>query len=408
MNIFNIINKKDKNLNAKYIEECFNDLISGEDKEKVFQSIRKTLNIITEDHCEDIYIGKPTKEVYGMSVYLSQSNIQNIMPMIIDPKHDSKDVTKAILSKKLSYVIEIDPNITNPVYKFNTSELTAILLHEIGHVTADTDFYNELKQAYQRALFQLSDQDIIDTKINSVGVNLGILYTLSAIQQTHISKYKGTIENEQIADKFVVEMGYGRELQSAIDKFKKIYLSNYVKKDIEDILDTEAQTFIHLNHSFKLRKRYVTDLIKTEEKLSKSKTISDALKDVYNKLNKVLIRESNITIGDRILDESFLDLFSRNPIKVSQSDIDQLKIELEMMEDFDDKSVVVYKIHKRMTQLANCKDRLNKNSRDYKYNCQCIEGYEKQLQKMLESALKFKVVEKTYGVLVKYPKGYEG
>lgn len=408
MNLFNIIKKKDKNLHAKYIEECFDDLLVGEDKEKVFNTIKLTLNNLTEDICDDIYIGKPTKDIYGMSVYLSDMKLQNLLPSIIDPRHQSTDLTKFITQKKVNYIIEIDPNISNPLYKFNSAELTAILLHEIGHVTADTDFYNDLKESYKKALFELSDQEILDTKINSVGINIGILYALSAIQQTHISKYKGNIEKEQIADRFVVEMGYGKELRTAMDKFKKIHLNNYLRKDIEDILDQEARSHVYLINSFKLRKKYVTDLIKTEEKINSSLTICNALKEINKRLSNILIRESSVTMGDIILDESFMDMFSRNPIKVSQSDIDQLKIEIEMMEDFDDKSVVVYKIHKRLTQLANCKDKLDMNNRDYKFNCQCIEGYKKQLQKMLDSALKFKVVEKTYGVLVKYPKGYEG
>lgn len=97
-----------------------------------------------------------------------------------------------------------------------------------------------------------------------------------------------------------------------------------------------------------------------------------------------------------------------NPIKVSQSDIDDLRIQLEMMEDYDDKSLLVYKCHKRMNQLNDAKKKLEINDRDYEYNVKCIDAYNKQINGILTEALKRKIESKTYGVFIKYPKGYEG
>lgn len=409
MNLFSIISKPNKDITAKYLEELITDYMSGADKDKTFKSIMNTLNTLTGDNCVDIYVGKETKDFYGMSVYLSDSCIRDIARNIADNNVDTKEMTKYLTGNTISYVIEIDPKIFSPIYKFTPGEVTAILLHELGHVTADSDFYNDLKVSVRKAVFTTGNNDILTNNIKNGSLDLCIIYILSAIQQTHISKHGSDVINEQIADKFVVELGYGNELTSIIEKFSAIYKSRYVRKDIEDITDLEAKTYLHLVQTFKQRRRYVTDLIDTEAKMNASKYIAVTLEDIKKKLAKIIISESVITsTSKKLLDESFLDIFSRDPIKVSQNDIDQLKIELEMVEDYDDKSVIVYKIHKRLTQLTTAKNDLDTNSRDYKFNNNLIDSYIKQLQTILDNAMKFKTVPKTYGVFVKYPKGYEG
>lgn len=408
MNIFNIMNKPNKDNTAKYLEELITELISGEDKHKTFKSIKNTLNSMTDDVCEDIYIGKKSNSFYGMSVYLAQNELESVSKHIVDNNMTSKDVTNWITNLHLHYVIEIDPNILTPLYKFSPSEITAILLHELGHVTADSDFYNDLKESYKKALFNLKNNEMCYIDAGNGTTELGMVYIMSAIQQTHISKYGDDRLREQIADKFVVEMGYGKELESVIEKFSMIYKSRYVRKKIEDITDVEAETYVHLITTFKQRQTYVTDLLKTESSMNNSNFVSDMLKTIKDKLSKIMIHESAYTYGKKMLSESFMDLFTSNPVKVCQDDIDQLKIEIEMVEDYDDKSVVVYKIHKRMTQLTNIKEKLDVNNRDYKYNNNLIDSYMKQLQKMLDDAMKYKVVPKSYGIFIKYPKGYEG
>ena len=94
----------------------------------------------------------------------------------------------------------------------------------------------------------------------------------------------------------------------------------------------------------------------------------------------------------------------KNPMKISQADIDDLSIQVEMMDDWDDKSVIVYKIHKRLAQLAQASEKYS----DDKELLTIIERYRKELNELLKKAMKFKPVQKSYGVFIKYPKGYEG
>ena len=80
-----------------------------------------------------------------------------------------------------------------------------------------------------------------------------------------------------------------------------------------------------------------------------------------------------------------------------------------MMEDWDDKSILVYKIHKRLSQLESAIIKLReKNDKDSNYLISVAKNYTEQLNKLLKEVMKFKQTKQVYGVFVKYPKGYEG
>lgn len=414
MNILNILGKNrninQKDINAKYLEELFTELQgSTSNNEKIFKSMKLALNNMTTDKCTDIFIGKDSRKIlFGMSVYLSDIQLEKMAKEIISNKTTTKEFTKEFINTPLEYVIEIDPKILkHGVYNFTPGELTAMLLHELGHVTADTDFYNSLKDAYTSALYKIKAIENPDYKISEKDVNLGMIYILSSIQDTHIKNMKN-IDNEKIADRFAMEMGYHKELISAIDKFNRISVSNVSRDDNTVIIERNAETIMKINNAFDIRKSYVITLLDSEAKLNGSSYATGLIDKIKTKMKRMVFMEAAPVFPELIINEGFITKFFMNPIKVSQSDIDDLKIQLEMMEDYDDKSLLVYKCHKRINQLNDAKKKLSTNDRDYDYNMKCIDAYIKQINSILSEALKRKIENKTYGVFIKYPKGYEG
>lgn len=408
----NIIREKNNlEINAKYLEELITDLMSGENQQSVFKSMKKTLNRMMDDECEEIFISKSDEmtNLYGMSVYLSERSLHELSRILVDPREKSKDVTKFIIDNKKSYMIDIDDRILKPMYGFKPDEITAILLHELGHTLGDSDFYNDIREAYMKAIFE-NEKELPKDVLNDTKIQFGMIYILNVIQNTHMSKFT-PIEKEQLADKFVVDCGYGKSLVNVFDKFVELNNEKLNKKSVADKSVSDAKLIVGLNNTFKVRRKYVTDLIDAERKQTSSNCLKDLLGKIKNRLSSIILHEciEGIDVyNNYILDESFMDLFKRNPIKMSQVDIDNLKIEMEMMENYDDKSCLVYKIHKRIAQLNNAKTKLNPTDKDFKTNLSYITNYTNQLNSMLKEVMKFKVQEKTYGLFIKYPKGYEG
>ena len=408
----NIIREKNNlEINAKYLEELITDLMSGENQQRVFKSMKKTLNRMMDDECEEIFISKSDEmtNLYGMSVYLSEKSLHELSRILVDPREKSKDVTKFIIDNKKSYMIDIDDRILKPMYGFKPDEITAILLHELGHTLGDSDFYNDIREAYMKAIFE-NEKELPKDVLNDTKIQFGMIYILNVIQNTHMSKFT-PIEKEQLADKFVVDCGYGKSLVNVFDKFVQLNNEKLNKKSVADKSVSDAKLIVGLNNTFKVRRKYVTELIDAERKQTSSNCLKDLLGKIKDRLSSIILHEciEGIDVyNNYILDESFMDLFKRNPVKMSQVDIDNLKIEMEMMENYDDKSCLVYKIHKRIAQLNNAKTKLNPTDKDFKTNLSYITNYTNQLNSMLKEVMKFKVQEKTYGLFIKYPKGYEG
>lgn len=410
----NILNESNRLVDSKYLEELFTDLQLNIKTDKTLDSIKKVLNTSFSSKCKEIVIGERSQKFYGMCVFPTEDSLKEISKIIITPSKNSKDITKSITNiserNDISYIVEIDPNLLyNKLYNFNPGELVAILLHEVGHVSADTDFYNDLAMAFRQARFDI-DKDkskFYKYSIDTKDIQLGMVYVLNAIQSTQLINKPNCdrqIEREKIADKFVVDNGYGTSLTSALEKISKIFLNNYKKSNYEEEIKSDANSAVYLINTFTTRRKYVDSLLDIEIKKSNSGYIKSLLTKVQRYLStykeKISMNESSINN----LQEGFFEKFKKHPIKVSQMDIDDLRIQAEMMDDWDDKSILVYKIHKRISQLDKTAMELSED----KQAMAIINSYQKQLQELLKEIMKFKVIEKRYGVFLKYPKGYEG
>lgn len=408
MNI--VTNPKMKSVNIKYIEELFTDLMMKDDVVKTLGSLKKILN--TEFNgaiCDDIIIGENQESFYGMGVYPSTQSTKELA-MAMSVENSTKEFTKKLINMKMHYTIEIDPKLLyDKILNFNPDEVVAILLHEIGHVVADTDFYNDLMVSYNTAIYNATKDKstLLGKSLSEEDIQLAMLYIISAINSTNInnrSDYGKVLLGEQIADKFVVNQGYGEALVKAMDKTTKFYLNKFKKISTERKIKNDADAIAHMAKMFSSRRKYVLSLIDDEIKTTPIKSIKTALKGIKDRLKNIIIHENTNMLE---LNEAagFISKFMSSPTKITQLDIDELTIEKEMMEDWDDKSILVYKIHKRITQLESAKK--SDKIKDDKYYIKIIEGYITQLNKLLNEVMKFKEVKKSYGVFIKYPKGYE-
>ena len=139
----NILNENNRLIDSKYIEELFTDLQLNQNVNSALNSMKKILNKSFQGTCEDIYIGNKTndKKIYGMCVYPTVESLRELSLKIIKyDKEQSKEITKFVIVDNIRYIIEIDPNLLYSKFiNFTPAELTAVLLHELGHVIYSKD-----------------------------------------------------------------------------------------------------------------------------------------------------------------------------------------------------------------------------------------------------------------------------
>lgn len=414
----NILQETTKVVDAKYIEELITDLMMKDNVEATLKSIKKVLNnTFPNAECDDIIIGEPSNnknDFYGMSVFPKGESLREIASKITEGK-SQKELSQVILTTKISYVIEIDYKLLyDKILNFKPNEIVAILLHELGHVLADSDFYNDLMMAYRTAKFKLTKDKstLVGKKIKSEEIDLAMIYIITAINSTNIinrSDYDKVLRGEQIADQFVIKQGYGEDLVKALDKTSKFFLNKYKKISTDKKIEEDAGVVNMMNNMIDTRRKYVLSLIDNEIKTTPIKAIKKAFSKIKDSIKSTLLHEAVDVYSELSEASNFISKFIGSPLKVSQADIDELTIEKEMMEDWDDKSILVYKIHKRLSQLESAIIKLReKNDKDSNYLISVAKNYTEQLNKLLKDVMKFKQTKQVYGVFVKYPKGYEG
>lgn len=176
--------------------------------------IKNELNrFFTEAECVDVIFTKNFNNVFfGMTTFciLTKNEVNNIIL-------GEKEVRIA------KYIIEIDSKLLE--IGLNNREMSAVLLHEVGHVVNDSTPAKEVRKALDIYMKELHTTISIDDAYKYSDVlKFGIQDTIRKVTSIFTRK-----DAEILADEFVFLCGYGTELDSA---FKKIcYSGSTVNKN---------------------------------------------------------------------------------------------------------------------------------------------------------------------------------
>lgn len=417
----NLNGQRDGNL--KYIEECLLNIKSNIDVGSNLEAISRTLNRqYKKFKCSEVAIVKTirTDVFFGMRVYPIKKSLDIITDILVGFLKNPEGLTKENLERnldkyfsklkpdqKIEYIVEIDDRIlTDIAMNIGADELTAILLHEVGHVVNEFDEYiRRICYNFSLTLIKYSTYLSFLPKMVVKG-NRYLLYLYIINSFTNMGY---GVKSERKADSFAVDNGYGNELASALNKMMKSGIkSNQINKKSKDIYhddDMFAKWTIQTLINLEKRQRDIIRDMNAQKSFEKSPYIRIVIDKIIDdlKLNRTSIYTQEL-IGeayDNILQEG-LNIFKKP--KVRQRDIDEIRIEVEAMRDYNDKIVILNKIHKRLEQVNTAKNKFKTD----KQMLEILETYRSQLNELLKTLLEKKVVDKQYGVFIKYPKGYEG
>ena len=154
-------------------------------------------------------------KMFVMSVYPELSTANKIIDAVLANK-ETKAIQKLWETNKV-WTIEIDGRILNKkIVDFTDKELTALLLHEVGHVVASTSIPSRVSLILRYELTKASFNTRTMLKLKPFKDIMSLPIFDSCIADN--KKNKSSIKEEIKADSFVKKMGYSKELVSAIDK----------------------------------------------------------------------------------------------------------------------------------------------------------------------------------------------
>ena len=435
------------------IENTFSDYMIGKINEKAFLSKLETAldNLpFNSEKSFSVNISKNKsmgKDFFGFNVFPEIDKLEDICNKIANEDVKFKDIVKRWRSIK-EWEIVIDSLVFDRSFiAFNPKELTAMLLHEIGHVTQSDEPIEQFYRAYLESKSRLKNADKVSKKV------LYILYTIPLAVACTSRRWvndKNEIKLEISADKSLIETGYAEHLINAFDKIIKASGSinrsedmNYreIESNVEwanmnivDVIkrrdklkDSLYYKAIQTNSGYiqalcarilnflgvRMRERYtgavaescmLNELINGEITLETHVPFYDIKK--FGQIEARIVREQNAL---EVANEAFFNKRKNSKVNIpDEYDLDRIFVAIDDIQNNYDKVYVLDLIYEQIEKLNDFEEAISMDETKSKKWAPKIEEMRQRLVTLRKTVLSKNIAKKEYKVFVKYPEGYEG
>jgi hypothetical protein len=366
------------------LERAVNHLKNGMINRALPEIERELNKFFKDSKCTGVFFTKNVDKLFfGMTTYciLSSTDVDNILT-------DDKPV------RVTQYKIEIDSKLLE--VGFTTREITAILLHEVGHVVNDSTPAEEVRKAMDAYMVEMgTNLDITKSR------NVSYLFQLAVADSIRKSTSFFTRKDEEIlADEFVARCGYGPELHKA---FKRLTGSAAtINKNVDNKFSVLLWT-LRIYTNIGLHRMMAIKVLNRAMELTGSKLEKEQMKKCVDalKTDKTLpVDEASFILQEADRKNSLTSRIRRSGLKGIEEDLYEYQMRIRNIDDEDAAIVLVRQLNSRISVLD-----------DYLYNSQNINEREKArweslLQKYLdlrdELASKAIYNHKQYGIFMDY------
>lgn len=374
---------------SRFEEICEEIVSSRVPNRMLLNRLRDELNkFFNDSKCiEVLYNSNNDKLFYGMTCLPSTTH------------KDFMNIYSGSYNRFSKYYIEIDCKLLDPVLNITARELVAILLHEVGHIVDNSIVSREISDQIHYVVSKEGvNLDYIETCKNYGILNIGLLRAIRKATSIFEKQKK-----EYIADQFVVDCGYGMELESVYDKTVKN----------RNHLNTEQGKFIALIWSlqmFSLRNRKATILQNLEEgkeiepillfKKAYEKTIKDV--KTSNLRRKGLLEASISDEAHDFLCESKIFRALKYPgLRDIEDDLYEFKIKMNIIDSNVEALEMIRKFNLRINTIETylVKEKISGKELD-----RLLDIKNKYIALREELITKGTYEKSEYGLFVKYPK----
>lgn len=306
--------------------------VDNDHSNDVLNGIRDELNKFFNDaKCVNVlYNNNTDKLFFGMCV----------MPSLLDTDIDNIIKGTDVKVKIQKYYVEIDSKILQ--LNMTARELTACLLHEVGHVVNDTSGTEKVKNAvaaYVASSHKSLNQNNMDNdrEIYRMGIAMGLSKIYSLFNRD---------DDELIADSFVVACGYGDDLSSAYKKI--INNTGKLNKGVKNKLYT-LQWTLSLMFNMKAGRIPALHSLKMSKKVEPSQLIVNNISHTIDSLYKYDTKSVHESLIDKISD--FFDNVSYRDIRDLEEELCEYNIRVKNCDIEDDALIITRELNTRISIL---------------------------------------------------------
>lgn len=325
----------------RYIDYDFTDIenalfeIKQSPNSANLNELNREINAFFKDSkCKQVlYTRNTDKMFFGMSV----------MPVIkADKVYDIIQEDEPV--RITEYYLELDSKLFSPTLGLSTREITAVLLHEIGHMVNDTSPVDKLRKELD--MYLVKNNETIKTS-DSVHYQEILAFGIKDALRKITSLFE-TDDDEIIADSFVVACGYGPELESA---FEKVVKNSYrINKDVSNKFIVLAWV-IRLYTDIKLRRIVAIKSLQKGESYTASKLEKREMENVVRRLRRIDDDSLIEAVGFDLVADKVNSTMSRikyKGIRSFEDDLYDYNLQVKNVQHEDEALELLHKINTRL------------------------------------------------------------
>lgn len=371
----------------------FNDIFSrmiarGKASTADTSELRKECTKFFDGTCENVYYTDNTdKMFFGMKV-IANIDPDKVYDYITDERPMSKDDLRV-----WRYSIELDSKLFDPLLGLRPEEITAILLHEVGHMVNDT---TPLQNARDYINSYLADNKETLSMTDSMHYKEILAYGIKDFISKDRSFFYTTNEDEILADEFVRGCGYSECLDSA---FKKIIRNNsklYVDSDISKF--TVMAWTLRLYKGLKFRRIGALRTLAKAKQMTGSFLEKKEMENVARRIRRIDDTELLESVQDKV--KARMRKMRYDSIRSLDDDYYEISMRIRNVEDEDDALYLMRQINTRLSIMEDYLQSEDVDDKERKKWFDSIDRY-KDLREKLSKSVTYK--SKTYGIYVNYP-----
>jgi hypothetical protein len=403
------------------IEECFRNI---QQEKEVSKNIRLIESAVKREFgiTIELSIIQNKKRFFGMCVYPCPEEINKLTELLLSPHVNIATVEKIHRDFVMNgtHIVEVD-SILLYDHNINASagEITAILLHEIGHILTS----NSMVCRYERAKEYMTMKSGSILKLVRGTEFVKKVFNIATLQ-IFSNHFNAQLAKERKADELAFKCGYGEELANVLGKLIANGHGERVKrseKDMDKDVEITIDWLIVNVKELKFRK----DRLHKSIKVLKMTTPSIYLKDQLDKIHSSVFKNDKKELVEKVavINEAFLlsnidckkvkapngalDKSGRI-VKLHPRDLDIYRAELERVDTVDDKIFLLERLYDLLDVAEYAKYMSVNEPRRVMQSEQTIDMYIKQVHDIINEVNKKKITKTKYGLFIKYPADYEG
>ena len=188
------------------------------------RTIKSELNrFFTDSVCKDVLFTNNTDKMFFGAKVIAMIDADDIYDYLMD--NDARRIG--------SYIIELDSHLFDPILDLTPGELTAVVLHEVGHMVADAEPIENARKALNVYLAANKDHVKITDSIHYKEI---LAYGLKDyLSKTRSMFYVGD-KSEIYADEFAIAYKFDASLRNAYDKIVRNNIKLYENSEISKFI----------------------------------------------------------------------------------------------------------------------------------------------------------------------------